>query len=83
MSNKGEKKHGPRGGIKHRPGRGHRRKSAPPKKRRFAKKLAKKQQEQLAIAKKQWEAWDQLSEEAKKLLGPDGQPKLPRPKDED
>ena len=43
----GGKKKGPRGGIKHQPGRGHDRKSAAQKKKRFAKKAAhKRRQEQ-------------------------------------
>lgn len=35
---KPEKKRGPKGGIKHQPGKGHDRKSAPARKKRFAKK---------------------------------------------
>jgi hypothetical protein len=36
------KKRGPRGGVKHQPGAGHDRKSAPRKKKRFAKKAIRK-----------------------------------------
>jgi hypothetical protein len=34
-------------------------------------------------ARKQWEEWDRISDEAKKLLGPGAAPKMPRPKDGD
>ena len=78
----GEKKLGPKGGIKHQPGRGHDRKSLPTKKDRFRRKAERKRQQQEEEARKAWEEWDRLSEEAKHLLGPDGQPKMPRPKNE-
>jgi hypothetical protein len=38
----GEIPHGPRGGRKHQPGRGHDRKSSASKKKRFAEKAARK-----------------------------------------
>src|SRR5713101_8059773 len=38
----GEKNRGPKGGVKHIPGRGHARKAGPQKKKRFQKKAAKK-----------------------------------------
>lgn len=78
----GEKKRGPKGGIKHQPGRGHDRKSLPHKKDRFSRKAARKRRQREEEARKAWEAWDRLSAEAKHLLGPAGQPKMPRPKDE-
>jgi hypothetical protein len=78
-----EKKRGPKGGIKHQPGRGHDRKSGPQRKKRFARKAAKKRQAEEEDARKAWEEWDRLPEEVKRLLGPTGQPKVPRPKDEE
>jgi hypothetical protein len=77
---KPEKKRGPKGGIKHQPGRGHDRKSAIEKRKRFVRTRAKKRQKQNEDAKKAWEEWDRLPEEVKKLRGPTGQPKVPRPK---
>jgi hypothetical protein len=77
-----EKKRGPKGGVKHQPGRGHDLKSLPVKKARFKRKAARKRKQQQDEARKAWDEWDRLSEEAKHLLGPDGQPKMPRPKDE-
>lgn len=77
------KKRGPRGGIKHQPGKGHDRKSGPTKKQRFARKAAKKRQQQEEEARKAWEEWDNLPDEVKRLLGPAGQPKMPRPSDDE
>lgn len=77
-----KKKRGPRGGVKHTPGRGHDRKSSGPMKRRFARKAGKERIAKVAEAKRQWAAWDAQPEEVKKLLGVAGQPKLPRPKDD-
>jgi hypothetical protein len=74
----GEKR-GPAGGIKHQPGRGHDRKSTRAKKKRFASKAAKKRQEQEEEAKRVWAEWDALPAQAKKLLGPTSEPKMPRP----
>ena len=76
------KKRGPKGGIKHQPGRGHDRKSASAKKKRFAKQAAKKRQQLELEAKKAWAEWDALPEDVKRLLGPAGQPSMPRPIDE-
>lgn len=76
------KKRGPRGGIKHRPGRGHDRKSAVGKKKRFARKADQKRQQQDEQAKKAWEEWGRLPDDVKRLLGPAGQPTIPRPSDE-
>jgi hypothetical protein len=78
----GQEKRGPKGGVRHQPGRGHDRKSAREKKRRFARKMARRRRRREKDARKQWEQWDQLPEEVKKLLGPAGQPKVPRPSDE-
>jgi hypothetical protein len=75
----GKKKRGPKGGVKHTPGWGHDTKSGPLRKKRFGDKAAKRRQEREEEARKQWQAYDQLTEEAKKLLGPKGQPKFPRP----
>jgi hypothetical protein len=74
-----KKKRGPKGGIKHQPGRGHDRKSAADKKRRFARKVERKCQRQYEEATRAWEEWDQLPVEVKRLLGPTGQPNIPRP----
>lgn len=78
--NEGAKKRGPKGGVKHTPGRGHATKSGPSKKKRFEKLAAKRRKEGEEAARKQWQEYDQLSDEAKQLLGPEGEPKLPRPK---
>jgi hypothetical protein len=78
----GEKKRGPKGGVKHTPGRGHTTKSSRAKKKRFGKHAAKRRKEREQEARKQWQEYDALTDEAKKLLGPKGKPKLPRPKDE-
>ncbi len=77
-----EKPRGPEGGIKHQPGRGHDRKSAPAKKKRFARKAARKRAEQETEAREAWAEWDRLPDEVKRLLGPAGQPKMPRPSDD-
>jgi hypothetical protein len=82
MGKKGDKKRGAKGGIKHQPGKEHDRKSAPAKKKRFAKKAARKRQQAEEESKKQWEQWDALSDEQKRLLGPQAAPKVPRPTDE-
>ena len=75
-------KHGPKGGRKHKPGRGHERKSSKAKKERFARKAAKKRQQQDADARRAWQEWDELPNDVKRLLGPAGQPKVPRSHDE-
>ena len=74
-----KKKRGPRGGIKHKPGRDHDRKSAASKKKRFARRTARKRREAEDDARKAWSEWDALSPEVKRLLGPLAQPKMPRP----
>lgn len=77
-----DKSRGPEGGIKHQPGRGHDRKSSPRKKKRFAKKAAEKRRRQEDEARKLWAAWDALPDDVKRLLGPSGQPRVPRPTDD-
>ena len=78
-----EKKRGARGGVKHTPGRGHTRKSAPTKTRRFRKKADRLRQQKEELARKLWKEWDAMSPEQRKLLGPKGEPNVPRPKNED
>jgi len=73
-------KRGPKGGKKHQPGRGRDRKSSLAKKQRFARKAAKKRQDQNGDARTAWEEWDKLPDDEKRLLGPAGEPKMPRPK---
>lgn len=77
-----EKEKGPKGGVKHTPGRGHDASSGPPKKRRFRKKAEKLRKEKEELARKLWTEWDQMSPEQRRLLGPKGEPKMPRPKNE-
>jgi hypothetical protein len=75
------KKKGPKGGVKHTPGRGHKRKSDPRKKKRFQQKARKKRQAKEETLRKQWDEWDSLPPEVQQLR-PQKKPKLPRPKDE-
>jgi hypothetical protein len=75
------KKKGLKRGLKHTPGRGHTRKSAPLKKKRFRQKAAKNRQAQQDELRTQWDVWDSLSPELQKLR-PDKKPNLPRPEDE-
>jgi hypothetical protein len=75
-----KKKRGPKGGIKHQPGGGHDRKSAPHKKSAYRRRVARKQAALEAEARRQWEIWDGLTEEQKELEW-DLRPKLPRPPD--
>jgi len=82
MAGKEPKKRGPKGGVKHQPGRGHDRKSAVERKKRFARKAEEKRQALEEDARRAWAEWDKLSDEVKKLLGPAGQPRMPRPDDE-
>ena len=79
---KEDKKRGPKGGVKHTPGRDHDGKSAQQKKKRFARKSEKKRQQQEEEARKQWDEYDALGEELKRLLGPGAIPRLPRPNDD-
>ena len=80
---KPKKKRGPKGGIKHRPGRGHRRTSQPQQKKRFRRKARKERVAKEALARKLWQEWDKLTQEQRDLLGPKGEPTVPRPKNED
>jgi hypothetical protein len=75
---KGEKKRGPKGGIKHTPGRGHATKSEPAKKRRISKRLAKRHAQRREKERTEKERLDRLPEEVKKLL--EKKPKPRRPK---
>jgi hypothetical protein len=75
-----KKKRGLKGGVKHQPGRGRDRKSAPAKKKKFERQAARKRDERRAEARRQWEQWDALTAEQKKILH-DLAPKLPRPED--
>lgn len=77
-----EKKRGPKGGVKHQPGRGHQRKSGPARKKRFARKALRKRRVREEATRKQWEEWDALPEDVKKLLGPAAAPRVPRPRDD-
>ena len=77
-----KKKRGPKGAIKHAPGRDHDRKSAVNRKKRFARKAANKRQQQDQATQQAWQAWDALSDDAKRLLGPNGVPKTLRPDDD-
>jgi hypothetical protein len=79
MAASGEpKKRGPKAGIKHQPGRGHNRKSGPSQKRRFMRRAAHLRQAQEEKTRKQWQDYDRLPEEVKKLR-PDLLPETPRP----
>ncbi len=73
-------KRGPKGGKKHEPGHGHARKSSRAKKKRFARKAARKQKQEEEDARKAWKEWDGLPDEVKRLLGPAGEPRMPRPR---
>ena len=77
-----ENKKGPKGGVKHTPGRGHDTSSGPVKKRRFQRKAAKLRKDKKELAQKLWAEWEAMSPEQRKLLGPKAKPRLPRPKDE-
>ena len=76
------KKRGPKGGIKHQPGRGHDIKSLVARKKRFVRKAKRKRLAREEEARKAWKEWDTLTEDLKRLLGPSGQPKMPRPSDD-
>lgn len=69
---------GPGGGKKHTPGRGHARKSEAPKKRLFAKKARLRREREREEAKRQWQVWDNLTEEQRKFRQ-DLFPVYPRP----
>lgn len=71
---------GPKSGKKHTPGRDHDRKSCGRKARRQIEKARKRREALEAQARSQWEVWDALNDEQKKMLG-DLRPTLPRPDD--
>jgi hypothetical protein len=54
-----------------------------PKKARFRKRAAKLRKAKVDLARKLWKEWDEMPPERRQLLGPKGEPKLPRPKNED
>ena len=66
-----KKKRGPRGGIKHTPGRAHATKSEPSKKRRTGKRLKEKHRKRKEEERKRREAHERLSPELKRLLKPE------------
>jgi hypothetical protein len=80
---KADRKRGPKGAIKHTPGRGHAAKSQPAKKRRIGKRLKRRHQEREQQIIEEWERYESYSEELKKLLGPKARPKSRRPKNGD
>ena len=82
MAEEAPDKRGPKGGKKHQPGRGHDRKSTGSKKKRFIRKAAKQRRQLNEESREAWAEWDALPPEVKKLLGPAGQPSVPRPFDE-
>jgi hypothetical protein len=68
----GKKKRGPKGGIKHEKyGRGHARKSQPPKKRRIGRRLKEQHRKRREMAEKRQQAYDNLPRELQKLLRPE------------
>jgi len=71
VEEKEEKKRGPKGGVKHTPGRDHARKSQRHKKRRIGKRLKAKHRKRKEEERKRQEAWDNLPPELKKLLKPE------------
>jgi hypothetical protein len=73
-----KKVRGPRGGVKHTPGRGHDRKSGIAKTRRYMKKAQKKREEEEELLRKRWEEWDKLNDDQKRLR-PELMPSQPRP----
>lgn len=78
---KAKKKRGPKGGIKHRPGRGHRRKSERHQKNKFAKKAENKRNAKKEELRKKWTEWDSLPPDVQRMR-PELEPDLPRPEDE-
>ncbi len=78
---RGDKKRGPKGGIKHQPGRGHDTKSLSIKKRRYAKRAKREWQQKEEEARRQWAVWDSLNDYVKKIRT-DLEPEMPRPSDE-
>jgi hypothetical protein len=72
---------GPKDGKKHTPGRDHNRKSRGAAKKRFAKKARLRREARRKEAERQWQLWDSMTEEERKLRE-ELFPKLPRPSDE-
>ncbi len=72
-----EKKRGPKGGIKHRPGRGHTRKSEESQKEKIGKRLKKRHKERADEAKARWAEYDKLPPYLQRILG---EPPMPRPR---
>jgi hypothetical protein len=72
-----KKKRGPRGGVKHQPGRGHQHKSASLRNRRFQQKALRLRREEQEEIRKKWEVWDKLTDEQRELL-PNLCPERPR-----
>ena len=79
--NGAKKKKGPKGGVKHTPGRGHARKSGPQKKKQFAKKAAEIRKQTRESVRKQWAEWDAMPPDVQKFF-PEKKPKVLRPTDE-
>lgn len=71
---------GPKGGVRHQPGRGHDRKSAPSKRRRFAERQERRRREEEEDLRRRWDQWDSLSDEVERLR-PELEPERPRPSD--
>ncbi len=78
MPNDNPKKRGPKGAVKHQPGRGHDSKSGPIKNRRFQKRAARRRRLLEEEARRQWELYDKLTDEQRRLMELK-EPKLPRP----
>jgi hypothetical protein len=76
-----KKARGPRGGVKHQPGRGHDSKSQSERKKQFARRQSRKRQAEDEDLKQRWAVWDRLTEDQRKLL-PDLEPAEPRPVDD-
>jgi hypothetical protein len=74
------KKRGPKGGIKHQPGRGHDKKSRPIKVNRFKKRAARRRQELVEEARRQWALYDRLTKDQRHLMDLP-EPTLPRPEE--
>ena len=64
----GKKKRGPKGGIKHQPGRGHDRKSKPRKQKDFRRLGQRHQAEQDEEAQRKRAEWNAFSREQQRLL---------------
>lgn len=82
MPEPGEIKRGPKGGRKHTPGRGHDAKSGPRKRKRFAKRAAQKRAAERRNLIEQWERWELLSDDVKRMR-PELKPTAPRPDDDE